>query len=185
MVSALDTQVCQAILHVVDRATQRPLSPESAAKLRDALDRVHAMVQTAKVVKDVAEQLITLYGQLDTRVMEFEVHQIVKKAQEGDTAAVVKFYQTYAPSLKERLVIELALSGMDLSEEDYLAVLTVVEEGMNSRDYAKHLFKQLPHRLQKALDRFWNEALDFPHDEKGTTHNDPSRDFYDFRGMGA
>lgn len=185
MVSALNNQVCLTMLQMVERTAQGPLSPESAAKLRGALDMVHTMIKTASVVDTVAQKLIQLYGRLDSCVMEFEMREVVQKAQEGNFAAVKQFYSKYAPALKERLVIELSLANIDLSEEAYLAMEAIVEEGMNNPSYARYLFRQLSPALQKALQRFMNEAFDFPHEVEGAAHDYPTRDFYDFRGTGA
>ena len=209
MVSNVGTQACYDLLNVIEAQTQKPLTPESGEALHDALDLLEKLAEVATRVNIFAQdylqqlhdQVVKLYGDVDSRVMEYEVNGIAKEAEEltqcpslENLAAAVNalrehaktFLDSFGPSMEQRRVIamaleraEAAISGkeLDMDEMAYLAAEAVLEEGLDDPQYARYLLKQLSKEARGKLGYYASSSqdiADFLHDIESARHDAPA-----------
>lgn len=207
MVSQVGTQACYDLLQVIEHQVEKPMDAESGQALHHALEMIDQLANVATRVNifakdcfaEIHDQIVKLYGEVDTRVMEFEVEAISQEAehlssQAGNLTAAVSslkdhintFLDSYCPSIAQRRVIAMALEradalaqGKDLNVDElaYMAAEAILEEGIEDPQYARYLLKQLSKEAREKLAYYMRSSqgiTDLLHDIESTGNDAPS-----------
>ncbi len=197
MVSQIGTQACYDLLQVIEAQVEKPMDAEAGVALHHALDLIDELANVATRVnifardylQEIHEHVVQLYGEVDSRVIEFEVAAISQQAEDlspslENLAAAVNalkehidtFLDAFCPTMAQRRVLAMALERadtiahggeMDCDELAYMAAEAILEEGVEDPQYARYLLKQLSKEAKEKLGYLASSSqdiADFLHD---------------------
>ncbi len=212
MVSQIGTQACYDLLQVIETQVEKPMSAESGQALHHALELIDQLANVATRVnifaqdylQEIHEQVVQLYGEVDSRVIEFEVAAISQQAEDlspslENLAAAVNalkdhidiFLDSFCPTMAQRRVLAMALERadaiarggeIDCDEMAYMAAEAILEEGVEDPQYARYLLKQLSKEAREKLGYFASSSqdiADFLHDIESSGNDTPATNSQD------